>query len=68
MEEKQPKVKTSISLNNKHRLFLDFLPQEPMLGIKIRNCEVRDDDEEFQNCVGIHIGIFFITLGYHHLV
>tara|TARA_B100001758_G_scaffold91169_1_gene77798 strand:- start:4459 stop:4665 length:207 start_codon:yes stop_codon:yes gene_type:complete len=68
MEERHTNAQNHKGLNKKNNFSIDFLPSEPLIGVKIRNCEIRNDEETFKNCIGIHVGIFFTTFKYERVV
>ena len=68
MEERHTNAQNYMGLNKKNNFNIDFLPSEALIGIKIKNCEVSNDKENFKSCTGIHLGIFFITFRYERVV
>ena len=51
-------------LQFKHKFSLEFLPTETLLGIKILNCEVLCEDNEYRPVGGIEIGFIFFTVSF----
>lgn len=51
-------------LQFKHKFSLEFLPTETLLGIKILNCEVLCEDNEYRPVGGIEIGFIFFTISF----
>lgn len=48
----------------KHTFHLNLLPNEPLIGIGIINSKVVTSDTEFQNCIGIELGLLFFRFTY----
>tara|TARA_R100001440_G_scaffold74555_1_gene100175 strand:- start:354 stop:542 length:189 start_codon:yes stop_codon:yes gene_type:complete len=51
-------------LQFKHKFSLEILPTETLLGIKILNCEVLCEDNEYRPVGGIEIGFIFFTISF----
>ena len=51
-------------LQFKHKFSVEFLPTETLLGIKILNCEVLCEDNEYRPVGGIEIGFIFFTVSF----
>ena len=51
----------------KNRVNVEFLPTEPILGIKLINCEVLCEDERYRQVTGIEIGFIFFTISYGNM-
>ena len=51
-------------LQFKHKFSLEFLPTETLLGIKILNCEVLCEENEYRPVGGIEIGFIFFTISF----
>jgi len=51
-------------LQFKHKFSLELLPTETLLGIKILNCEVLCEDNEYRPVGGIEIGFIFFTISF----
>jgi hypothetical protein len=52
----------------KNKLALELLPTETLLGLKIINCEVLCDDDEYRKVYGIEIGFIFFTFSYLNMI
>ena len=54
----------------KHTFHLNLLPNEPLIGIGIINskattsAEAASSDTEFQDCIGIELGLLFLRFTY----
>mgnify|MGYP003133391738 CR=1 FL=1 len=47
-----------------HRFNVEFLPNETLFGIKVINCKVLCDDDQYHPVIGIELGFIFFTLSY----
>ena len=55
-------------LQFKHKLSVEFLPTESLLGVKAINCEVLCEDKEYRPLAGIELGFIFFTITYVKLL
>lgn len=50
-----------------HKLHLEFLPLETLLGVKVVNREILCEDNLYRPIIGFEIGLIFFTFGYGHM-
>ena len=50
--------------NLSHSFNCELLPREPLIGIKIMNCQLVDDDGIDRPMFGIEIGLLFLIISY----
>jgi|TARA_R110001592_G_scaffold10946_4_gene55370 hypothetical protein len=55
-------------LQFKRKLSLEFLPTETLLGVRVINCDVLCEDNEYRSIVGLEIGFIFFTIAYVKLI
>jgi hypothetical protein len=51
----------------KNRFNVEILPTEPILGLKLINCEVLCEDDVYRQVIGIEIGFIFFTISYANM-
>ena len=51
-------------LNWKHKIAIEVLPTETLLGIKLINCEVMCEDDLYRPALGVELGFIFFTISY----
>jgi len=51
----------------KNRFNVEILPTEPILGIKLINCQVLCEDDVYRLVSGIEIGFVFFTISYANM-
>lgn len=51
----------------KNRFNIEFLPTEPLLGVKLINCQVLCEDDVYRLVSGIEIGFTFFTISYANM-
>ena len=52
----------------KSRFNIEFLPTQTLMGVKIINCEVLCEDDEYRPMGGIEIGFIFFTVSFVKLL
>jgi len=55
-------------LQFKSRFNIEFLPTQTLMGVKIINCEVLCEDDEYRPMGGIEIGFIFFTVSFVKLL
>lgn len=51
----------------RNRFNVEFLPTEPILGLKLINCEVLCEDDRYRLVTGLEIGFIFFTVSYANM-
>lgn len=51
----------------KNRFNVEVLPTEPILGLKLINCQVLCEDDIYRLVSGIEIGFIFFTISYANM-
>jgi len=51
----------------RNRVNVEFLLTEPLLGLKLINCQVLCEDDVYRLVSGIEIGFIFFTISYANM-
>jgi hypothetical protein len=51
----------------KNRVNVEFLPTEPIFGLKLINCKVLCEDDKYRQVIGIEVGFIFFTISYANM-
>jgi hypothetical protein len=51
----------------KNKISIEFLPSETLFGLKLINCEILCEDEEYRSVYGIELGFIFFTISYANM-
>ena len=54
-------------LQFKHKFNVEILPTETLLGVRIINCELLCEDDEYRPVIGFELGLIFLTISYYFL-
>ena len=61
----EPKPSTPINqLQFKHKFNVEILPTETLLGVRIINCELLCEDDEYRPVIGFELGLIFLTISF----
>lgn len=55
-------------LQFKSKLSVEVLPTETLLGVKLINCEVLCEDDEYRPMIGVEVGFIFFTITFVKLL
>ena len=51
----------------KNKISIEFLPTETLFGLKLINCEILCEDDEYRSVYGIEVGFIFFTISYANM-
>ena len=52
----------------KHKMHIEALPTEPLVGIKVINCKIKCEDDIYRPVIGVQFGFLFFNLTYLHMM